>query len=97
MLAAAAFEIETRGEFLARLVDGVVDFLRVHFRNDIEGGHRGSGEGRARGGFVGKNSKDLIEAGDLENVAHALAEPEQTELSAIARKPLQRFDENRET
>jgi hypothetical protein len=32
----APFEIETRGEFLARLIDGVVDLLFIDFGYDIE-------------------------------------------------------------
>ena len=34
-----AFEIEARGQFFARLIDGVVDLLFVDFRNDVERRH----------------------------------------------------------
>src|SRR5690606_35612670 len=43
-----AFEIEARADFAIRLVDGIRDFVRVQFRNDVEGRH-----GRKRLGVRG--------------------------------------------
>ena len=35
----APLEIEARRQFLARLIERIINFLRVHFRDDIERRH----------------------------------------------------------
>src|ERR1700730_9384641 len=38
-LGLGVFQIEAGGQFFARLIEGVVDFLLVHFGDDVEGRH----------------------------------------------------------
>ena len=54
------------------------------------------GLGRRRRGRVGEDAEDLIEAGDMENRAHAVAQAEEAEGAAIGLHALEGLDENGE-